>query len=292
MEMDKKTKFYEVFYNRKNNLGKNCRSLSLDKYKSLIEEWSDGAMFGTKARVGLKDSNLPPESYENIETEEELEKIIQFETHLENDETRGQIEESENCSENQYIKVLSNIIINQGTSTENTQRDDENVSSFLHSTDSTTYNTVLNNPENLNENNNILNLSENKQDIVLSTLSHPKTEIENNRLDSVINENNLENSYEDKQDHNQDIALTVVTDSVIDSMVNAYDKNVLFDISNEHNLSKRLICNLCEKVGDDFILCRSCENHIHLECTRNQENDNVLCNLCIKSNRMYAKSRK
>ncbi|KAK9754921.1 hypothetical protein QE152_g877 [Popillia japonica] len=66
-------------------------------------------------------------------------------------------------------------------------------------------------------------------------------------------------------------------------MVNAYDKNVLFDISNEHNLSKRLICNLCEKVGDDFILCRSCENHIHLECTRNQENDNVLCNLCIKS---------
>lgn len=96
--------------------------------------------------------------------------------------------------------------------------------------------------------------------------------------------------------------MTVVTDSVIgeleklsidlcnnfavfflDSMVNAYDKNVLFDISNEHNLSKRLICNLCEKVGDDFILCRSCENHIHLECTRNQENDNVLCNLCIKS---------
>lgn len=72
----------------------------------------------------------------------------------------------------------------------------------------------MNNPENLNENNNILNLSENKQDIVLSTLSHPKTEIENNRLDSVINENNLENSYEDKQDHNQDIALTVVTDSV------------------------------------------------------------------------------
>lgn len=107
-------------------------------YHSGIKSTPYQAMFGTKARVGLKDSNLPPESYEDIETEEELEKIIQFETHLENDETRGQIEESENCSENQYIKVLSNIIINQGTSTENTQRDDENVSSFLHSTGTVT----------------------------------------------------------------------------------------------------------------------------------------------------------
>lgn len=84
----------------------------------------------------------------------------------------------------------------------------------------------MSNPENLNENNNILNLSENKQDIVLSTLSHPKTEIENNRLDSVINQNNLENSYEDKQDHNQDIALTVVTDSVIGKLEKIVNRRV------------------------------------------------------------------